>query len=45
MLAIKLLIKKKAQGFQVFEAARFKDNRNMKVVRMSALRTDRLYLQ
>jgi hypothetical protein len=27
------------------EAPRFQDNRNIKVVRLSALRTDRLYAQ
>jgi len=32
-------------GFQEVEAPRFQDNRHMKVVRMSALRTGRLYLQ
>ena len=31
--------------FQKFEAARFQDNRHMKVVRFSALRTGRLYPQ
>jgi hypothetical protein len=30
-------------GFQEVEASRFLDNRHMKVVRLSALRTDRLY--
>ena len=30
-------------GFQEFEAPRFQDNRHMKVVRLSALRTGRLY--
>ena len=30
-------------GFQEVEASRFQDNRYMKVVRLSALRTDRLY--
>ena len=30
-------------GFQEVEAPRFQDNRHMKVVRLSALRTDRLY--
>jgi len=30
-------------GFQDFEAPRFQDSRHMKVVRLSALRTDRLY--
>ena len=32
------------RGFQV-EAPRFQDNRHMKVVRLSALRTGRLYPQ
>jgi hypothetical protein len=32
-------------GFQDVEAPRFQDNRHMKVVRLSALRTGRLYLQ
>jgi hypothetical protein len=32
-------------GFQEVEAAEFLDNRHMKVVRLSALRTDRLYPQ
>jgi len=32
-------------GFQEVEAPRFQDNRHMKVVRLSALRTGRLYLQ
>ena len=32
-------------GFQKFEAPRFQDNRHMKVVRLSALRTVRLYPQ
>ena len=32
-------------GFQEFEVPRFQDNRHMKVVRLSALRTDRLYPQ
>jgi predicted secreted protein len=31
-------------GFQEVEAPRFLDIRNMKVIRLSALRTDRLYL-
>jgi len=31
--------------FQEVEAPRFQDNRHMKVVRLSALRTDRLYPQ
>jgi hypothetical protein len=30
-------------GFQEVEASRFQDNRPMKVVRLSALRTGRLY--
>jgi hypothetical protein len=30
-------------GFQEVEAPRFLDNRHIKVVRLSALRTDRLY--
>ena len=33
------------RGFQVFEAPRFQDNQHMKVVRLSALRTGRLYPQ
>jgi hypothetical protein len=33
------------QGFQEVEAPRFQDNRHMKVVRLSALRTGRLYSQ
>jgi len=33
------------RGSQEFEAPRFQDNRHMKVVRLSALRTDRLYTQ
>jgi len=33
------------QGFQEVEAPRFHDNRHMKVVRLSALRTSRLYPQ
>ena len=32
-------------GFQEFEAPRFQDNRHMKVVMLSALRTSRLYPQ
>jgi hypothetical protein len=32
-------------GFQEFEAPEFLDNRHMKVVRLSALRTGRLYSQ
>jgi hypothetical protein len=32
-------------GFQEVEAPRFQDNRHMKVVRLSALRTGRLYPQ
>ena len=32
-------------GFQEAEAARFLDNRHIKVVRLSALRTNRLYPQ
>jgi len=32
-------------GFQEFEAPRFLDNRHMKVVRLSALRSGRLYPQ
>jgi hypothetical protein len=32
-------------GFQEAEAPEFLDNRHMKVVRFSALRTDRLYPQ
>jgi hypothetical protein len=32
-------------GFQKVEAPEFLDNRHMKVVRLSALRTGRLYLQ
>ena len=32
-------------GFQEAETPRFQDNRHMQVVRLSALRTDRLYLQ
>ena len=32
------------RGFQGVEAPRFQDNRHMKVVRLSALRTGRLYL-
>jgi hypothetical protein len=31
------------EGFQKVEAPRFKDNQHMKVVRLSALRTGRLY--
>ena len=31
------------RGFQEVEAPRFQDNRHMKVVRLSALRTGRLY--
>jgi hypothetical protein len=33
------------RGFQEVEAPRFQDNRHMKVVRLSALRTGHLYLQ
>ena len=33
------------EGFSRFEAPRFQDNRHMKVVRLSALRTGRLYPQ
>ena len=33
------------RGFQEFEAPRFQDNRHMKVVRLSALCTGRLYSQ
>ena len=32
-------------GFQEVEAPRFQDNRHMKVVRLSAVRTGRLYLE
>jgi hypothetical protein len=32
-------------GFQEFAASRFPDNRHMKVVRLSALRPSRLYIQ
>ena len=32
-------------GFQEVEASRFQDNRHIKVVRLSALRTGRLYPQ
>jgi hypothetical protein len=32
-------------GFQQFQAPRFQDNQHMKVVRLSALRTGRLYTQ
>ena len=32
-------------GFQEVEAPRFQDNQHMKVVRLSALRTSRFYLQ
>ena len=32
------------RGFQEVEAPRFQDSRHMKVVRLSALRTGRLYL-
>ena len=35
----------KPSGFQEVEAPRFQDNRHMKVVRLSALRTGRLYSQ
>ena len=35
----------KPLGFQEFKAPRFQDNRHMKVVRSSALRTGRLYPQ
>jgi len=33
------------RGFQEVEASRFQDNRHMKVVRLSDLRTGRLYPQ
>ena len=33
------------RGFQEIEAPRFQDSRHMKVVRLSALRTGRLYPQ
>jgi len=33
------------RGFQEVEVSRFQDNRHMKVVRLSALRTGRLYPQ
>jgi len=33
------------EGFQEVEAPRFQDNRHIKVVRLSALRTGRLYPQ
>jgi len=33
------------KGFQDVEVPRFQDNRHMKVVRLSVLRTGRLYLQ
>ena len=33
------------RGFYEFEVPRFQDNRHMKVVRLSALRTGRLYPQ
>ena len=35
----------RARGFQEDETSRFQDNRHMKVVRLSALRTGRLYPQ
>jgi len=35
----------RTRGFQEVEAPRFQDNRHMKVVRLSALRTGRLYPQ
>ena len=35
----------KPRGFQEFEAPRFQDSRHMKVVRLSALATGRLYSQ
>ena len=35
----------KPWGFHKAEAPRFQDSRHMKVVRLSALHTDRLYLQ
>jgi len=31
------------RGFQEVEASKFQDNRHMKVVKLSALRTSRLY--
>ena len=34
----------KTWGFQEAEVPRFQDNRHMKVVKLSALRTGRLYL-
>ena len=36
-------IKKRPGGFQEVEVPRFQDNRHMKVVMLSALRTGRLY--
>jgi hypothetical protein len=33
------------RGLQEFETPRYQDNQHMKVVRLSALPTDRLYLQ
>jgi hypothetical protein len=33
----------KPRGFQKFEAPSFQDNRHMKVVRLSSVRTGRLY--
>jgi len=34
---------RQALGFKEFEVPRFQDNRHMKFIRLSALRTDRLY--
>ena len=42
--AIPLQAWKGPWGFQETEVPKFQDNRHMKVVRLSALRTDRLYL-
>ena len=44
-LTVQLQIKVNHWEFQQVEAPRFQDNRHMKVVRLSALRTDRLYHQ
>jgi hypothetical protein len=38
-------VRLQALGFQELEAPRFLDNRHMKVVRLSAIRTGRLYPQ
>jgi len=44
MLPIPITGLDRTSGFQEVEVPRFQDNRHMKMVRLSALRTGRLYL-